>query len=232
MQPPKTEGRWTLADLAIVALAGLFGSVLVVGAGLGQEATALLAGQFAFTALAMWVVSRVRGRNFRRLDFAVEPKDGWMLLLGAGLQLLLALLFLPLAMLVGLESEAQSLVTEISNTRDAGRQVVLLLLVGLIGPILEELMFRGMLIDALIPRFRAKGVVFGSALIFAAFHIIGISTTQPLEAGLVLVPQLFIFGVVLAYLRIMRERLGPAIFAHAGFNLLSLSFLLFYPQFL
>jgi len=210
----------------------LAGSILVVGVGLGGEVTALLVGQFTFTALAMLVISRVRGRDFRRLRFAVEPRDGWMLLVGAGLQLLLAVLFLPLATLVGLDSEPQSLVTEIASTRGAGQRVALLLLVGLIGPILEELMFRGMLVDTLVARFRAKGVVFGSAAVFAAFHLIGISTVQPLESGVVLVPQLFIFGVVLAYLRIMRERLGPAIFAHAGFNLLSLSILLFYPQLL
>ncbi len=216
----------------MVALAGLAGSILVVGVGMGGEVTALLVGQFTFTALAMLAISRVRGRDFRRLGFAVEPRDGWMLLLGAGLQLLFAVLFLPLATLVGLDSEPQSLVTEIASARGAGQRVALLLLVGLIGPILEELMFRGMLVDALVARFRAKGVVFGSAAVFAAFHLIGISTVQPLESGVVLVPQLFFFGVVLAYLRIMRERLGPAIFAHAGFNLLSLSILLFYPQLL
>lgn len=230
MKPPETKGRWTFSDLALVALAGLAGSIVVVGVGLGGEVTALLVGQFAFTALAMLLLSWLRRRDFRRLDFVVEPRDGLMLLLGAGLQLLLALLFLPVANLVGLDSEPQSLAAEIASARGAVQRVAILLLVGLIGPILEELMFRGILVDALIARFRAKGVVFGSASVFAAFHLIGISTVQPLESGVVLVPQLFIFGVVLAYLRIMRERLGPAIFAHAGFNLLSLSILLFYPE--
>ncbi len=232
MQASNSRGRWTIPDLAIVALAGLAGSVLVVVTSGGGDVTLLLIGQFLLTAVAVLAVGRLRRRDFRRLGFLVEARDGLMILLGMGLQLLFAFLFLPLAMLVGLESEPQSLTTEITATRGAFDQVALLVLVGLIGPILEELMFRGILIDALVARFRVKGVMFGSASVFAAFHLMGISMVQPLESGLVLIPQLFLFGVVLAYLRIMRERLGPAIFAHAGFNLLSLLVILFYPELL
>jgi len=87
------------------------------------------------------------------------------------------------------------------------------------------------LIDALAARFERRGVIFWSAAAFAAFHLTGISTVQPLESAAVLVPQLFLFGVVLAHLRISRGRLGPAIFTHAGFNLLSLLVLVFYPEF-
>ena len=230
MQSPKPPGRWTIPDLAGIALAGLVGSVLVVAAGRGDEVVSVLVGQFLLTAVAMLVVTKVRRRDFGGLGFVVEARDGLMLLPGMGLQLLFAFLFLPLAMLVGLENESQSLATEIASAPGAYNRVALFLLVGLIGPVLEELMFRGILIDALVVRFRAKGVVFGSSAIFAAFHLMGISTVQPLESAVVLLPQLFLLGVVLAYLRIMRERLGPAIFAHAGFNLLSLSFLLFYPE--
>ena len=230
MQERETRGRWTITDLAVVAFAGLLGSILAVGAGWGDHVVLLLMGQFLFTAVAIAVVGKVRQRDFRRLSFEVEGRDGLMLLWGMGLQLLLAFLFLPLAILVGLEAEPQTLVTEIAAADRTFDRVVLFLLVGLVGPVLEELMFRGILIDALVARFRAKGVVFGSAAVFAAFHIVGISTVQPLESGVVLVPQLFLFGVVLAYLRIMRERLGPAIFAHAGYNLLSLTVLLFFPE--
>ena len=232
MEAPKSQGRWTIPDLAIIAFAGLVGSLLVVGSGGGGDVVLLLMGQFLFTGAALLAVGRTRGRLFLRLGFEVEMRDGLMLLLGMGLQLVFAFLFLPLAVLVGLESEPQTLATEIAAAERAYQRVALFLLVGLIGPILEEVMFRGILIDALAARFRARGVVFGSASAFAAFHLLGVSTTQPLESGVVLVPQLFLFGVVLAYLRIMRERLGPAIFAHAGFNLLSLLVILFYPELL
>ena len=227
-----TTGRWTIPDLAMIALAGLVGSILPVILGAGTDVILLLVGQFVFTAAALWLVGKARGRDFQHLGFVVEVRDGLMLFLGAGLQILFAILFLPLAMLVGLESEPQSLAGEIAGASGTYRRLALLLLVGLMGPILEELMFRGVLIVALVGRFKAKGVIIGSSAAFSAFHIVGVSTVQPLESSVVLVPQLFLVGAVLAYLRIMRERLGPAIFAHAGFNLLSLSVLLFFPELL
>ena len=225
-------GRWTIPDLAVIALAGLIGSILLVGIGLGDGVFLLLVGQFLWTVGAFWAVRKIRRRDFQRLGFVVEGRDGLFLLMGAGLQILLAVLFLPLAVLVGLETEPQSLAGEIADSKGTSQRLAVFLLVGLVGPILEELMFRGVLVDALAARFKARGVIFGSSAAFAAFHTVGVSAAQPLESILVLVPQLFLFGAVLAYLRIMRGRLGPAIFAHAGFNLLSLSILLFFPELL
>ena len=232
MQEQVAVGRWTIPDLAMVAVAGLVGSVTAVGLSGEGDVALVLAVQFIFTLSALYVVGRTRRRDFQRLAFVVEPRDGLMLLVGAGLQVLLALLFLPLAVLVGLETEPQSLVSDIADTSGTSQRLALLLLVGLAGPILEETMFRGLLVDALAARFKAKGVVAGSSLAFAVFHLTGVSTTQPLQSMVVLVPQLFLFGAVLGYLRLARKRLGPAIFAHAGFNLLSLSIILFYPELL
>ena len=230
VQDQLAQGRWTIPDLAVIAFAGLVGSILGLGIGPGSEVLAALAGQFLFTAGAVALVGRVRQRDFGRLGFVVEGRDSMMLALGMGLQVVLAIVFLPVALLVGLETEPQALSGEVAAIGDLNSRVALFLLIGLIGPILEELMFRGILMDALAARFQRRGVVFGSAAAFAVFHLVGISSVQPLESAAVLLPQLLLFGVVLAYLRISRGRLGPAIFAHAGFNLLSLLVLLFYPE--
>lgn len=232
MQEQVAVSRWTIPDLAIVALAGFVGSVAAVGLSREGDVALVLAVQLVFTLSALYAVGRTRRRDFQRLAFVVEARDGLMLVVGAGLQVLLALVFVPLAVLVELEAEPQSLVSEITQASATWQRMALFLLVGLLGPILEEVMFRGMLIDALAARFKTKGVVVGSSAAFAMFHVTGVSTAQPLESMVVLVPQLFLFGAVLAYLRIARKRLGPAIFAHAGFNLLSLSVLLFYPELL
>ena len=218
--------------MAIIALAGLIGSILGVGIGAELDVILALVGQFLMTVVAVVLVGKARQRDFGRLVFVVETRDGVMLLLGMGLQLLFAILFRPLALLVGLESEPQSLVGEIAILGGTYDRITLILLIGLIGPILEEIMFRGILIDALAARFQDRGIVMGSAAAFAAFHLAGISTVQPLESAAVLLPQLFLFGVVLARLRLSRKRLGAAIFTHAGFNLLSLMVILFYPQLL
>lgn len=214
----------------MIAFAGLVGSIL--SAGVTDDVVLILASQFLWTGGILWVLGKVRRREFRRLAFEVEIRDGLLVFLGVGLQILLAFLFLPLAMLVGLETEPQSLAQEITGTSSTYQGLALLLLVGLIGPVLEELLFRGILIDALAARFKTKGVIVGSSAAFAAFHVVGVSTAQPLESIAVLIPQLFLFGAVLAYLRLKRERLGPPIFTHAGFNLLSLSVLLFFPEML
>ncbi len=232
MQEQVTQGRWTIPDLAIIAFAGLVGSIL--GAGIGAEGDVILVllGQFLLAVVAMVLVGKARQRDFGRLAFVVETRDGVMLLLGMGLQVLFAILFQPLALLVGLESEPQSLVGEVAIIGGTYDRITLILLIGLIGPILEETMFRGLLIDALAARFQKRGIVLGSSAAFAAFHLAGISTVQPLESAAVLIPQLFLFAVVLAHLRLSRKRLGAVIFTHAGFNLLSLIVILFYPQLL
>ena len=224
------QGRWTIPDLALIAFAGLVGSLLGLEIGTGGVVIGALAGQFLFTAGAVALVGKSRRRDFRRLGFVVEGRDGMMVALGVGLQVALAVVFLPVARLVGLETEPQALTGDVAAIGGLYNRMALFLLIGLVGPILEELMFRGILIDALAARFQRSGVIVGSAAAFAAFHLLGVSSVQPLESAAVLVPQLFLFGVVLAHLRISRGRLGPAIFTHAGFNLLGLLVLVFYPE--
>ena len=231
VQDQVAQGQWTIPDLVLIAFAGLVGSLVGLAVGAGNQVTATLIGQFLFTAGSVALVGRARQRDYRRLGFVVEGRDGMMVVLGMGLQVALAVVFLPVARLVGLETDPQVLTEEVAAIGGLVRRMAVFLLIGLVGPVLEELMFRGILIDALAARFERRGVIFWSAAAFAAFHLTGISTVQPLESAAVLVPQLFLFGVVLAHLRISRGRLGPAIFTHAGFNLLSLLVLVFYPEF-
>jgi len=51
-------------------------------------------------------------------------------------------------------------------------------------------------------------------------------------ASAVVLPQLFIVGVVLAWVTVRSGRLGPAIFIHSGFNLLAAVVLLLPPELL
>jgi membrane protease YdiL (CAAX protease family) len=71
-----------------------------------------------------------------------------------------------------------------------------------------------------------------TALVFAAFHIIGLDPSRLLAASAVVLPQLFIVGVVLAWVTLRTNRLGPAIFMHSGFNLLAAIVLLVPPELL
>jgi membrane protease YdiL (CAAX protease family) len=60
-----------------------------------------------------------------------------------------------------------------------------------------------------------------TALVFAAFHLIGLPGDRFLQSAAVVMPQLFIVGIVLAWVTLRSGRLGPAIFTHSGFNLLA-----------
>lgn len=86
--------------------------------------------------------------------------------------------------------------------------VVLLVLVLVVGaPVVEELFFRGLLLRALRNRFGSAAGVIGSGLVFGLAHF------EPLQ-----LPVLALFGMVLAMLAIRTGRLGPGICAHAAFN--------------
>ena len=74
-------------------------------------------------------------------------------------------------------------------------------------PFVEEILFRGLLHDWLHRRFGAVAACIGSAAIFAGAHGI-----------LVLLPALFVVGVMLAWARQKSGSLWPPIILHGSFN--------------
>ncbi len=89
-----------------------------------------------------------------------------------------------------------------------------------IGPVVEELVYRGVLLKALAQRGRRTAII-GSALVFAAIHLPGLETDQLLRSAAVFLPPFIVLGVFLAWLTLRKGRLGPAIFVHSGWNLLA-----------
>lgn len=77
----------------------------------------------------------------------------------------------------------------------------------LVAPVAEELFFRGFLFGALRRRFRPGIAAVASALPFALVHFY-----------LLLMPLLFAFGIVLAYVYQRRGSLFASMAAHAAFN--------------
>jgi membrane protease YdiL (CAAX protease family) len=75
-------------------------------------------------------------------------------------------------------------------------------------PIAEEIFYRGLSQHAIAKRFGPKLAILLGALFFAFSHL-----------QLVQFVGLFAFGLVLGLLTERSKRLGPAIFAHIGFNL-------------
>jgi membrane protease YdiL (CAAX protease family) len=87
-------------------------------------------------------------------------------------------------------------------------EVVLLVLMVVVGaPIIEELFFRGLLMRAIQARWNDGLALVASALFFALVHF------QPLQ-----IPGLFVFGLILGTCAQRTGRLGMSILAHSAFN--------------
>lgn len=225
--------RWRGRDFALVMIAGLvLGGVLyAAGFQLGWSDETLLVtsalGQYGGHILALATLARRRGGS-ASLGFSVAPTDAWYVGLGLILQVTLPLLFLPLANLAG-EGEAGQIVTDqIRQLGGLGTRVTMAVVVAVLAPVTEEAMFRGVLLKALGSFGRPLAIVV-SALVFAGFHLFGLSGDL-LRGALLIVPTFFLMGLILAWVTVRRDRLGPAIFIHSGFNLLALVILLMPPE--
>jgi hypothetical protein len=239
-EPEVTDGdqpsrpRLGVADFLLVIGAGVAGSLaggtVVAATGMETEAglvVALLGLQVGF-ALGVVAVLRLRRATAADIGFEVRPVDGRFLFLGALLQVVLALVFLPLANLIDTDGTPQMLTEQLLSIEQGWVKVVLVLTTGLLVPVIEEVIFRGMVLRSLLARTGRRAAVVASAVLFAAFHLLDVDWSSPAAVGLT-VAQLLVVGLVLGFVTARSGRLGPAIFLHAGFNLLVVSVLLFAP---
>jgi membrane protease YdiL (CAAX protease family) len=159
------------------------------------------------------VISRRWGTNDLRRDYGFSAR--WSdaaigLPLGALCQLVLVpLVYLPLKPFVDTSkvSDAAKNLTD----RATGIGVVLLFLIVVVGaPIVEELFYRGLLMRSIQARWNDGLALVATAILFGAAHF------EPLQF-----PALAVFGLVLGYCAQRTGRLGMSIFAHAGFNLVT-----------
>jgi len=225
--------RWGFGDAAvgwIIAQAGgllAFGIVVAV-TGVDADSTddlslgwiaAAQVGLWAGLLGVPWFAARVKGNGLVR-DFGLRFQ-GWDsltgLLVGLGTQfVLIPLLYLPIFTLFDVTSEeleepARGLT---DRATDPVGIVLLVLIVGLAAPIVEEIFYRGLVFRSLENRFGLWPGIVGSAVLFGASHFQGLQF-----------PALTALGVVLAYLTHRTGRLGPAIIAHMAFNLVTVVFL-------
>jgi len=89
--------------------------------------------------------------------------------------------------------------------------VALVRLVAIGAPIVEELVYRGLILQTLQSRIDDVLALIASAAFFAAIHF------APVEF-----PGLFAFGIVLGLCYQRTGRLGMAVAAHVGFNAMGL----------
>lgn len=98
-----------------------------------------------------------------------------------------------------------------------GLRLPLVLVVVCVGPLAEELLFRGVLLSALMRRWPVGWAVGGSSLLFALVHLPG------LEYQWYALPNLILLAVLLAGLRLRSGSIWPAVLAHGVNNLLAVA---------
>ena len=222
---------WSVYDFILIWFGGLAGTGIffALGVTVGEEdwTTVLaLAGQYVGSLGVFWILTRYK--DVGEIGLTINPGDIFYVGLGLVLQIALALVFYPLSNLLFPDGRPQQEVAEvIANADTTFLRVALVSAAVVLGPFTEELMYRGVLLKA----FEARGRIFAlivSSLVFAAVHLTGLDTSQLIASAVVFLPPLFLLGLVLAWLTQRTGRLGPAIFLHSGWNLLS-AFVLLLP---
>ncbi len=226
---------WSYIDFLLVVLGGFLGAgaFVAVASLFSSDELALvmvLIGQYVGHLVVLWLLARTKENP--DLGFAIEGTDLLYLFLGVGLQLGLALLFLPLSTLLFPNGDtAQQVGSALGGLQTTAAKVAAVFTATVVAPVTEELTFRGVLIKAMSTRSR-RVIMVATAAIFAAFHLLGLDPTHMLAAAAVVLPQLFLVGLLLAWVTLRSGRLGPAIFIHSGFNLLAALILLLPSQLL
>lgn len=218
-----------------MGLAGAF-SVGAVGVLLGMDQTELLlvttVGMAVLQVAGVWLVLRRRSHNFEAMGLVVRGSDGGYLGLGLVLQIALATLAYPFLELVGQEDgTTQVVVDQVAGATSTFLRAAVFLLVGFVGPAVEELVFRGVLLQMAEERFRPNLANLLTATIFSLVHVIGLAPGN-VWASVVTLILLLLVGLVLGALTQRTGRLGPAIFTHAGYNLATLFLLYAAPSLL
>jgi CAAX protease family protein len=235
--PRRARIAWGLPDVAIAWAAGLvlslFSAAFAPGAHAPRremvpELIAALVLQSAGIVGALYLVSRSKGQDSMEADFGLTRPDrtlGWAwvaiwLLAGVVLSLVAAAMLTPITELAHLNGKAPQSVSKTLEQARGVEVVVLGLAVGILAPVVEELLFRGALLRGLLRRMTAPWAIFLSAVIFAAVHVVG----DP-GAGYVF-PGLLLLGLVSGYQALRTGNLARSMLLHIGFNLLSTIFLL------
>jgi uncharacterized protein len=151
---------------------------------------------------------------------------------GFGFTLPRNLQFLPLAVVAGLAAPlVGALLTQwlahghtvtqdiqqLGSNSPLGLRLPLVLVVVSMGPLVEELLFRGVLLSALLQRWHVGWAVTLSALAFALTHLPG------LQYQWYALPGLALLALVLAWLRLRSGSIWPAVMAHGVNNLLAVA---------
>lgn len=218
--------QWGLGDAAVGWVLGVLGSVITGGVALVatgvENGDELSLGWLAFAMSGMWlgllavplVAPRIKGNGVvRDLGFRVKWRDvpiGGAC--GVAAQFLIGIVYTPLLWVLDIDAEEVGAPAREMTDRaaDTFGVVMLVLIVGLAAPVVEEIFYRGLAQRAMQRRFGIWPGLLLASLGFGAAHL------QPLQ-----LPALALAGLAFGLLAQRTGRLGPAITAHVAFNMVT-----------
>lgn len=222
--------RWGIGDVIIGLTLWVLGGIVavVVLVALGDEATALTdlsLGALTVSLVSGWfgllgwpvIATRWKGQRSLALDFglSIRPVDlGWGAL---GAVVALGVSFVGAVVWTLLSGSSVPTNTDFLPQRPGpGTVVALVLLVGVCTPVVEELFFRGLFLRSVGRRWNLAIGVLVSSIIFGMLHVQG----STLAEALFMLAVTASYGAVFALLVVRADgRLGPAIIAHMGVNI-------------
>ena len=223
----RVRAPWGFGDLLLVVLVGALlipvcfvpvailtfvaGGISGIGLPLSVVFSAISIAVYVAFFIALWlmVVERRavpwRSLGLRRVNIGLLLA---MIPAGVGVLILNLVILLPLTFFLGLgDPEAASSQNDVMVT-NGGMSLIELLWLAIplvvLAPIVEELLFRGLLYRYLRGRVGVVAAVVISALVFAVLHVV--------------IPPLFVMGIVLAVLAERTGSLWPGIVLHATNN--------------
>jgi membrane protease YdiL (CAAX protease family) len=175
----------------------------------------LASAALAYGLLFVFVLALSSGGD-RRETLALRPPESWWRALGLA-AVSLVVIFVGAALLLALTNagDEQNLTPEEWDGSRAGQYAASFVAIVLIGPIVEELLYRGLGMSLLAPYGTAVAVGV-TAVLFGVGH------------GLLLSLGAFVwFGIVVGALRLRTASLYPCIVVHCAFNAVGMTVPLF-----
>jgi membrane protease YdiL (CAAX protease family) len=215
---PRFQAGHAFAAWLIAALVALSGQIAILAATGYVDVTAddrplwldavLLIPLWVSLLAATIIISRQWGTGSLRDDYGLRFRTFDLLGVPIGIASQAVLIPAIYWVLRVSSEDVSSQARTLTDRAGSDAEVVLLVLMVVVGaPIIEELFFRGLLMRAIQARWNDSLALVASALFFALVHF------QPLQ-----IPGLFAFGLILGACAQRTGRLGMGILAHSAFN--------------
>lgn len=154
------------------------------------------------------------------LGFDVRPADGLFILVGALVSLIVGVMISPIADALGADEDPQSTGELIQDVSPGFPLMVTFFSIVVVVPMIEELMYRGVLQRAIGNYLGRVNTILATGIIFGVVHILGLTNPTFANVVVVIVP-LSLLGILLSWIADRDGRLGRAIAMHTGINALA-----------